>query len=232
MIISAFFLLFIKINDINRVDGIDEGGEDVFQIRLKELRESRGLSQADLAQAIHTKQSTVAMWENGTNRPRNATLEKLANFFGVSTDYLLGRSDLKKRTPREKGVQIPVLGYVQAGIPVEAIEDIIDYEEIPESMARRGEFFALQIRGDSMEPKFSEGDVVIVRKQPDVNSGDIAVVLVNGDDATIKKIKKRPEGVMLIPSNPNYEPMFYSNQEIEELPVVVLGKVVELRAKF
>ena len=83
-----------------------------------------------------------------------------------------------------------------------------------------------------MEPKFSEGDVVIVRKQPDVNSGDIAVVLVNGDDATIKKIKKRPEGVMLIPSNPNYEPMFYSNQEIEELPVVVLGKVVELRAKF
>ena len=93
MIIFAFFLLFIKINDINRVEAIDEGGENVFQIRLKELRESRGLSQADLAQAIHTNQSTVAMWENGTNRPRNATLEKLANFFGVSTDYLLGRTD-------------------------------------------------------------------------------------------------------------------------------------------
>lgn len=95
-----------------------------------------------------------------------------------------------------------------------------------------GEYFALQIRGNSMEPKFSAGDVVIVRKQSDVNSGDIAVVLVNGDDATIKKIKKRPDGVMLIPNNPEFEPMFYSNQEIEELPVVVLGKVVELRAKF
>lgn len=93
MIILVFSLLFIKINDINRVEAIDEGGENVFQIRLKELRESRGLSQADLARAIHTKQSTVAMWENGTNRPRNATLEKLANFFGVSTDYLLGRTD-------------------------------------------------------------------------------------------------------------------------------------------
>lgn len=204
----------------------------MLQIRLKELRESHGLSQADLAQAIHTKQSTVAMWENGTNRPRNVTLEKLANYFGVTTDYLLGRTDEKKERPREKGVQIPVLGLVQAGIPVEAIEDIIDYEEIPESMARSGEYFALQIRGDSMEPKFSEGDVVIIRKQPDVNSGDIAVVLVNGDEATIKKIKKRPEGVILIPNNPAFEPMFYSNQDIQDLPVVILGKVVELRAKF
>ena len=144
----------------------------------------------------------------------------------------MGRTDEKKERPREKGVEIPVLGYVQAGIPMDAIEDIIDYEEIPESMARSGEYFALQIRGNSMEPKFSAGDVVIVRKQSDVNSGDIAVVLVNGDDATIKKIKKRPDGVMLIPNNPEFEPMFYSNQEIEELPVVVLGKVVELRAKF
>ena len=71
----------------------------MFQIRLKELRESHGLSQADLARAIHTKQSTVAMWENGTNRPRNVTLEKLANYFGVPTDYLLGRTDEKKTVP-------------------------------------------------------------------------------------------------------------------------------------
>lgn len=204
----------------------------MFQIRLKELRDSHGLSQSDLAQKLHTNQSTVAMWENGTNRPRNATLEKLASFFNVSIDYLLGRTSEKKERPREKGVQIPVLGLVQAGIPVEAIEDIIDYEEIPESMARSGEYFALQIRGESMEPKFSEGDIVIVRKQSDVDSGDIAVVLVNGDEATIKKIKKRSDGVMLIPNNPAFEPMFYSNQEIQELPVMILGKVVELRAKF
>lgn len=83
-----------------------------------------------------------------------------------------------------------------------------------------------------MEPRIKDGDVVIIRKQNDCNSGDIAVVLVNGDEATVKRIKKRPEGIMLIPSNPAYEPMFYSNEDIEKLPVTIIGKVIELRAKF
>ena len=98
--------------------------------------------------------------------------------------------------------------------------------------ASDGEYFGLQIKGHSMEPKISDGDIVIVRRQPDVDSGDIAVVLVNGDDATVKKVKKSPQGVTLIPSNPAYEPMYYTNAEIESLPVQILGRVVELRAKF
>ena len=134
---------------------------------------------------------------------------------------------------KPQGVRIPVLGNVAAGIPLEAIEDIIDYEEIPEQMARDGfEYFALQIKGNSMLPRFTPGDVVIVRLQDDVDNGDIAIVMVNGDEATCKKIKKTPEGVMLISTNPDYEPMFYSNQEIADLPVRIWGKVVELRAKF
>ncbi len=112
------------------------------------------------------------------------------------------------------------------------MENIIDYEEIDEALASTGEFFALQVRGDSMEPKFSQGDVVIVRKQDNADSGDIVVALVNGDEATIKRLKKRPEGILLIANNPTYEPMFFSNREIRELPVRVIGKVVELRAKF
>ena len=83
-----------------------------------------------------------------------------------------------------------------------------------------------------MEPRIKDGDVVIVQKQDDCDSGDVAVVLVNGDEATVKRIKKEPEGIMLIPNNPSYEPKFYSNAEIENLPVKILGKVVELRAKF
>lgn len=83
-----------------------------------------------------------------------------------------------------------------------------------------------------MEPKFSEGDVVIVRRQSDCETGQIAVIIVNGCDATVKRIKKRPEGIMLIPTNPDYEPMFYSNEQIATLPVTIVGKVVELRAKF
>lgn len=99
-----------------------------------------------------------------------------------------------------------------AGTPIEAVEDILDYEEIDAKTAASGEYFALQIKGQSMEPKISDGDVVIVRQQSVCNSGDIAVVLVNGDEATVKRIKKRPEGIMLIPSNPAYEPMFYSKE--------------------
>ena len=99
-------------------------------------------------------------------------------------------------------------------------------------MATSGDYFALQVRGRSMEPRMKEGDVVIIRQQPDVDNGDIAIVLVNGNDATIKKIGKSSEGIMLVPTNPAFEPIFYNNREIMELPVKILGKVVELRAKF
>ena len=99
-------------------------------------------------------------------------------------------------------------------------------------MARNGEYFALSVKGDSMEPKFTEGDVVIVRKQEDVDSGDIAIMMVNGDEATIKKVQKFDGGINLIPSNPVYDVITYSNKDIMEKPVVCLGKVVELRAKF
>ncbi len=100
-------------------------------------------------------------------------------------------------------------------------------------MAIQGEHFALQVRGDSMTPLMDEGDVIIVRQQDDADTGDIAVVVVNGNEATVKKIKKRPEGLMLIPINTtNHEPMFYSNAEIASLPVKIIGKAVELRKKL
>lgn len=120
-----------------------------------------------------------------------------------------------------------------AGIPIEAVEEILDYEEITPGLAATGEFFALQVRDDSMLPKLEKGDVVIVKKQEDVETGDIAIVLVNGDEATIKQIKKVDGGIMLYGFNPDvYEPHFYSNQQIEELPVRILGKVIESRRSW
>lgn len=120
-----------------------------------------------------------------------------------------------------------------AGIPLDAIEEIIDYEEIPKSMSATGEFFALQVKGDSMLPTLKDGDVVIVKKQPTVDSGDIAIVLVNGNEATVKEVKESPGGITLIGHNVAvYTPQFYSNEEIKSLPVEVLGKVVEMRRKF
>lgn len=112
------------------------------------------------------------------------------------------------------------------------IGDIIDTEEITEEMALTGEFFGLQIHGDSMEPKMSEGDVVIVRVQEDAESGDTVIATVNGTDATCKRLKKYADGIALISTNPAYEPMYFSNKEVVEKPVRILGRVVELRAKF
>lgn len=135
-------------------------------------------------------------------------------------------------SPSGKGVRIPVLGDVAAGIPIDAIENIVDYEEIDAAMAATGEFFGLRIKGSSMEPRIREGDVVIVRKQEDADTGDTAVVLVNGDSATVKRIKKEPSGISLIPNNPAYDTKFYSADAINSLPVRIIGKVVELRGKF
>lgn len=127
------------------------------------------------------------------------------------------------------GVKIPILGSVAAGIPIEAITDIEDYEEIPKEMANSGDFVALRIKGNSMAPKIENGDIVIIRTQNTIEDGEIAIVIANGDEATCKKIKKTPEGIILVPNNPDYEPHFYSNKEIEQLPVRIFGKVVELR---
>lgn len=161
--------------------------------------------------------------------PSVERIQRLADYLGVSTSALLGEN---YKEPSPGYVRIPVMGRVVAGIPGEAVQDIIEWEEIPEALAADGEYFALQIKGKSMEPRMCEGDVVVVKRQPDAENGDIAVVLVNGEDAAVKRIKKGPEGLMLVSTNPVFEPMFFSNNEIEQLPVVILGKVVELRAKF
>lgn len=203
--------------------------------RLKQLREEKGLSQSEVAKIIGVGRTTYLKWENGENQPTRK-LDQLSQFFGVSIDYLLGKSDvknIKSKNSHSRGIRIPVLGRVVAGIPIEAVEEILDYEEITPELAATGKFFALKIRGHSMEPRMMEGDVVIVRKQEDVESGDVAIVLVNGNEATVKRVKKQEEGITLIATNTSvYEPHFYSNKEIKNLPVQILGKVVELRGKF
>lgn len=152
--------------------------------------------------------------------------------FDVSVDYLLGREENELKPSQVNSKWIPVLGKVAAGIPIEAIEDILDYEEISADLAKKGEYFALQIAGDSMEPRINKGDVVIVRNQPDIESGEIAIVKVDGEDATCKRVVKYESGLSLVSLNPAYEPKFYTNEEIAKLPVAIIGKVVELRAKF
>lgn len=197
-------------------------------LRIKARRNELGIKQAELAKAINVSQPTLSEYENGKYEPDSVTLKKLAQELETTVDYLVGGPPPHKTS----GASIPVLGDVAAGIPIEAITDIVDYEEIDAALARTGEFFGLRIKGASMEPRMREGDVVIVRQQETADTGDTVVVLVNGDTASVKKIKYGQDGITLLPTNPAYDPMFYSAAEVESLPVRVIGRVVELRAKY
>lgn len=224
-----------------------------FMERLEELCAERKISKRTLEKEAGLGTGSTSKWnkDNGKN-PNQKSLEKLSKYFDVSIDYLMGQSEFRTKEEwlkhldgtsnldeirndiekYQRGIKINVYGYVVAGIPLEAIEDIIDTEEIPESMARQGEHFGLKIKGDSMTPRILEGDVVIVRKQEDAESGDLVIALINGFEATCKKLIKHDDGIQLVSFNNNYEPMYFSNQEILDKPVEIIGKVVELRGKY
>lgn len=199
--------------------------------RIKDARKSAGLTQLELAKKTDLSRSYIGDIEKNRYNPSVSTLQLIATATNTPLENLLPST--KTASPKGRGIRIPVLGRVVAGIPIEAVEEILDYEEITPELAATGEFFALKIRGHSMEPRMMEGDVVIVRKQEDVESGDVAIVLVNGNEATVKRVKKQEEGITLIANNISvYEPHYYSNKEIKELPVRILGKVIELRGKL
>ena len=166
-----------------------------------------------------------------TNKPSMEKVQKIADYFNVTVGYLMGEN-IHDTDQSISAVTINVLGRVAAGIPLDAIEEIIDTEEISQAMASDGEYFGLRISGDSMEPRIKDGDIVIVRKQSDADDGDLVIALVNGNDAVCKRLKKYAEGIALISTNPKYDPMFFSQKEIDETPVSIIGKVKELRAKF
>lgn len=266
--------------------------------KLKMLRELKGMSQADCAKALGLDRTTYVKYENGGSVRRN--VEKLARFFRVSTDYLLGNTDNPVRpyaemdqdemnepiqevvtlrdkygrlrkdksvpvysedtldksiacakrlieedplpTPAQPPAQkvtrytyrIPVVGRVAAGQPILAQEEIIDYEYIDERLHKGGDqYFGLMVKGSSMEPTIHDGDTIIVRVQETVENGQIAVVLVDGEDATVKEVKESEDGLTLIGHNVAvYTPHFYSREEVEKLPVRIIGRVIQSISKF
>lgn len=204
------------------------GNKEVMAKNIKRFMEEKNVNQTEMCQDLGFKFMTLSDWLHAKTYPRIDKIEMMAKYFGVTKADLV-----EEKHPRfASSVRIPVYGNVAAGIPLEMITDILDWEEIPSAMATGGEYFSLRIRGDSMEPKMSDGDVVIVRRQPDAESGDIVIATVNGDSATCKRLRKHRDGVELVPLNPSFPPMFYTNEEIQSKPVTILGKVVELRAKF
>lgn len=202
--------------------------------KLLELRKERGLTQAELARLLDVAQQSVAQWEKGKNLPGNVSRKKICDFFGVSASFLYADDDknVEKKKNKKPGVEIPVLGYVAAGIPIETITDIEDYEEIDADLAARGKYFALRVKGYSMSPRIMPGDIAIVRVQRTFQSGDTCIVQINGNEATMKQVYKNYNGITLVALNPSvFAPRFFTAEEVQKIPVQIIGVVIEIRIR-
>lgn len=220
--------------------------------RIEELQNKKKWSRRELERQAGIGVGSISKWIRFT--PTTKNIKKVADVLGCSVAYLTGDSDfiseqdavIAKWTEQqsagladevrriEAGIRIPVLGSVPCGIPADAVEfwDTDEWEEISEKMSRQGTFFALKVKGDSMSPRIQKGDVLIIQQTPDAESGEVVIAKINGQDACCKKLIKHPEGIVLQSFNPSYEPMYFSNEEILQKPVQIIGKVVENRQKF
>lgn len=196
---------------------------------IKRYMDIKNVTRPQICEELNIKYTTFTDWINATTYPRMGKIERMANYFGCEKSDLIEERSINHQT---KAHRIPVYGEVAAGIPLDMIEDIIDYEEIPAKWGDPSDFFCLKIRGNSMEPRIVDGDVVVVRKQADADTGDIVIYSVNGDSAACKRLRKTEDGLMFIPFNNEYFPKAYNWEEVESLPVCILGRVIELRGKL
>lgn len=206
---------------------------------IKQYRSEHNISQRDFAKKCELSHTYIAALKKkidarsgkkiaptvdavkNISKGLNMPLQELLNIIDDEQEFIVNQN---------KSIRIPVLGSIPAGIPMEMIEDIVDWEDISEEMLKGGkQYFALKIKGDSMFPEYLNGDVIIVLKQDDCESGQDCVVAVNGDDATFKRVFKTDNGITLQPLNNSYMPMFYSNDDVLNKPVKILGVVKQIR---
>jgi repressor LexA len=197
-----------------------------FKDNLRALRKQKGLSQQDLAAQFDYKSfTTIQKWEDGTSFPPSETLRRLADFFRVSMDQLMGEK-------QEDGVSVPILGIVRGGPLRLAEQEVIGQEWVDRSEARGGEHFYLEVTGNSMVgARIFPGDLVYVKRQSQIENGQIGVVLV-GDEATLKRVYFEGDRMILRAENEAYAPMIFSKEEIDEKPVRILGRVLHNKIKF
>lgn len=213
--------------------------------RIKRALDIRHMKQIELARITGLGRGAISQYVSGKVQPKQDKVYMMAKALLVSPTWLMGYevpmeasdncpdpfcASFADSTATNSYVHIPVLGTIPAGIPSEAIESVLDYEDIPADMAKHGSFYGLIARGHSMEPTINDGDVVIIRQQPTVESGEIAVVKLNGNEATLKEVKITDEGIFIIGHNRSaFEPMFLTHEQAKSLPLRILGKAVELR---
>lgn len=206
-----------------------------FGQKLKECRRNVNLTQKDLAAAIGVSAQVISNWERGyTTGVDTDVLSRLSEVLSCSTDYLIGKNDIPgKIDPPKKTVAVPILGVIRAGEPVIAIENVEGYEYVDAKEFSNGNYFYLRVNGDSMiNARIFDGDLVYVRQQSCVDHGDIAVVLVNGYEATLKRVLKTDDSIILQPENPKYKPMVFGKKEIESGYLKIVGKVIHVKFKI
>jgi len=226
--------------------------EDTFANRLKKALEMKNMKPVDLANKTGINKSLISNYLSGSFKAKQDKLTIMAEVLDVSEGWLMGfdvdmdRDWFDDKDPSElsidnaryieattKTIKIPLLGKVPAGIPIEAIEDTLGFVEIPASMLKGGnDYFALKVEGDSMYPEYMSGDTIIVKQQSDCETGDDCIVMVNGDDATFKRVIKQNKSLILKPLNNNYEPYSFDEYDIMTKPVRIIGIAVEVRRKL
>lgn len=205
---------------------------------LQKLLDERGITATDVARETGISRSSMTDWKKGRSTPKYEKRKKIADMFGVTVDYLDGVSPFPYGEEKSfevcsesNTVTIPILGRVPAGIPIEAVTDRIGEIEIA---SPRGDdkYWALKVKGDSMYPKILDGDIVIFREQQSCENGDICVVRVNGTDATLKKVVKNGDSIILQPLNPDFEPLVFSDSVVDQPSLEVIGVAKEIRREL
>lgn len=197
-----------------------------FANAIKEIRKVHHLTQDELSEKLGINRTGVTYWENGRSIPSKQMLDKICELFNVDYNFLLGDYKLTKKT------RIPILGTVPCGEAIEAIEDVVGYIDADVELGQTKSTFALYAKGDSMYPEIKDGDILVIKYSPIVESGKIAIVKVNGYDATCKRITYNDQGIVLYPINPEYQPQMYSRSDVSNLPIQVIGQVIEIRRKI
>ncbi len=213
---------------------------------LENIRKSRNLSLRQVDYKSDVSYSHLSMIEKGVRKATPLTLKELSKVYDIDYIDLLEKAgfiDLAEKEKIDKNIRgmdkksegsavVFIYGTIPAGTPIECIEDIIDTEEIPSDMLKGGkQYFGLKVKGNSMYPEYLDGDVLILEKVEDCESGQDCIVMINGNDGTFKRVFKNENGIILQPLNPEYQPLIYTNEQIERLPIKIIGKVVELRRK-
>jgi len=198
--------------------------------KIKQLRKAHKLTQEELAKILDVKPTAVSAWELGRNKPLMDKLDMMAHYFGVPISYFFEENEIKGPKNHIYFVKLPIVGTISCGNGVIAYEDIEGYEEVPRSWLNGGEYFFLRAKGDSMiNARIMDGDLLMIRRQDDVENGDIAAVLIDGE-AVLKRVYKTDDTIILQSENPMYKPIILNKNDMKD--VRIIGKLKKVVLNF